>query len=54
MRRFDAFIMERMGYPWNFKQPDKQVRRQAFLTFRQKTGHMDFVSLPNDAPLVWN
>ena len=46
MRRFDAFIMGRMGYPWNFKQPDKQVRRQAFLTFRQKTGHMDFVSLP--------
>ena len=46
MRRFDAFIMERMGYPWNGEEPEKEVRRQAFLTFRQKTGRMDFVSLP--------
>lgn len=44
--RFDEFIMERMGYPWGENEPDKQTRRQAFLVFRQRTGRVDFASLP--------
>lgn len=44
--RFDKFIMERMGYPWGENEPDKQTRRQAFLVFRQRTGRVDFASLP--------
>lgn len=52
--KFDEFIMERMGYPWGENEPDKQTRRQAFLVFRQRTGRVDFASLPTyDAPLVW-
>ena len=44
--KFDEFIMERMGYPWGENEPDKQTRRQAFLVFRQRTGRVDFASLP--------
>ena len=44
--RFDEFIMERMGYPWGENEPDKQTRRRAFLVFRQRTGRVDFASLP--------
>lgn len=44
--RFDEFVMERMGYPWGENEPDKQTRRQAFLVFRQRTGRVDFASLP--------
>ena len=50
--RFDEFIMERMGYPWGENEPDKQTRRQAFLVFRQRTGRVDFASLPT-MHLVW-
>ncbi len=43
---FDVFIIREMGYSVSTKQELEQVRRQAFLTFRKRTDHYPFASLP--------